>query len=57
MGPSFRPAIAAAFALALVVLALNAIISARNLRRVAENNRRTLGTEEAIRDLERPSRP
>jgi PAS domain S-box-containing protein len=44
--------LAASFVLAVAVLALNTVISTRNIRRLAENNRRVLQTDEALRGLE-----
>jgi PAS domain S-box-containing protein len=52
MKPGFRSLLVIGFVLAVVVLALDTVISTRNIRRLAENNRRALRTAEALRDLE-----
>ncbi len=51
MSPGFRTSLAAGFVLAVIVLALNALVSARNLSRLAENNRQALRTNRVVRNL------
>src|SRR6516165_640413 len=52
MRPGIRTLLVVGFVAAVAVLALNTVISTRNIRRLAENNRRTLRTDEALRALE-----
>jgi PAS domain S-box-containing protein len=51
MSPGFRTSLAAGFFLAVAALGLNAIVSARNLSRLAENNRRALRSDKVVRSL------